>query len=68
MKLVAALLLFLPLYACDRPGPLERAGEEVDEGIEDLRNGGETPANRVDDAIDDIRDGARDAADELRDR
>jgi hypothetical protein len=67
MKLIAALLMTLPLYvACEKQGPLERAAEEVDEAIEDVKNGGETVGNKVDDAIDDVRDGVDDAADELR--
>jgi hypothetical protein len=78
MKLLAALLITLPLYvACEREGPLERAAEEVDEAFEDARNGGETLGargvfrllgllgNKVDDAIDDVRDGVADAADEV---
>ena len=66
MKLLAVLLLTLPLYvACDRQGPLERVGEEVDEAFEDVKNGGETAGNKVDDAIDDVREGVNDAADEL---
>ncbi len=66
MKLLAALLMTLPLYvACERQGPFARAAEEVDEAFEDVRNGGETAGNKVDDAIDDVRDGVNDAVDEL---
>lgn len=66
MKLLTALLLTLPLYvACERQDPLERVGEEVDEAVGDLKNGGETVVNKVDDAIDDVRDGVDDAVDEL---
>lgn len=66
MKLLAVLLMTLPLYAaCERQGPLERAGEEIDEAVEDVKNGGETLGNKVDDAIDDVNDSVRDAADEL---
>ena len=69
MKLLAILLLTLPLYvACEQQGPLERAAEEVDEAFEDVKNGGETVGNKVDDAIDDVRDGVSDAADELNDK
>jgi hypothetical protein len=67
MKLLAALLVTLPLYvACEREGPLERVGEEVDEAFEDARNGGETLGNKVDDAIDDVREGVDDATEELK--
>ena len=66
MKLLAALLMTLPLYAaCEKEGPVQRAGEEVDEAVEDVRNGGETLGNQIDDAVDDVRDGIDDAADEL---
>jgi hypothetical protein len=66
MKLLAVLLMTLPLYAaCERQGPLERAGEEIDKAVEDVKNGGETLGNKVDDAIDDVNDSVRDAADEL---
>ncbi len=66
MKLLAVLLMTLPLYvACEREGPFERAAEEVDEAFEDVKNGGETVGNKVDDAIDDVRDDVNDAVDEL---
>jgi hypothetical protein len=66
MKLLAVLLMTLPLYvACEREGPLERAAEEVDEAIEDVKNGGETLGNKVDDAVDDVREGVNDATDEI---
>lgn len=61
MKGFAVLLLALPLFGCDRGGPLERAGEEIDEAIEDVRAGGETTGNRIDDAIDEARDDIEDA-------
>jgi hypothetical protein len=66
MKLLGTLLMTLPLYvACEQEGPLERAAEEVDEAIEDARNGGETVGNAIDDAVDEVREGVNDAADEL---
>jgi hypothetical protein len=69
MKLLPVLLLTLPLYvACERQGPIERAAEEVDEAIEDAKNGGETIANKVDDAVDDVRKGVNDATEELTDK
>ena len=66
MKLLAVLLVTLPLYgACERQGPFERAAEEVDEAFDDVANGGETIGNKIDDAIDDAREGVNDAVDEL---
>jgi hypothetical protein len=56
MKYFLIIPLALMLAACEKEGPLERAGEEVDEAVEDVQNGGETTANEIDDAIDDIAD------------
>jgi len=65
---VLALALGIGLAACEREGPLERAGEEVDEAVDTIRNGGEeSTENKLDDAIDEVREGANDAADELKD-
>ena len=62
---VAALTL--GMAACDNKGPVEQAGEEVDEAVDTIKNGGEeSNANKVDDAVDDIREGAQDAADEVK--
>lgn len=55
-KFLLILPLALMLGACEEEGPLERAGEEVDEAVEDIGNGGETTENRVDDAVDELRD------------
>ncbi|WP_116813048.1 hypothetical protein [Steroidobacter cummioxidans] len=77
MKMTAKLLwsallaatLSVGLTACEKKGPVEQAGEEVDEAIDTLKNGGEeSTANKVDDAIDDARKGAEDAVDELKEK
>lgn len=58
----------LGLAACEKKGPLEQAGEEIDEAVDTLRRGGEeSTSNKIDDAIDDARQGAGDAIDELKD-
>jgi hypothetical protein len=61
MKKILALMFVLPLFACAEKGPLEQLGEELDEGVEDIRNGGETLGNQIDDTVDDIRDDIEDA-------
>ena len=66
MKGLLVLLMTLPLFACDRDGPLERAGEEIDEAVEDVRSGGETLGNEIDDAVDAAQESVEDAQDELR--
>jgi hypothetical protein len=55
------LMLLLPLFACAKKGPLEQFGEEIDEGVEDIRNGGQTLGNQIDDTFDAIRDDIEDA-------
>lgn len=62
-----AATLSLGLSACEKKGPVEQAGEEVDEAIDTLKNGGkESTASKVDDAIDEARDGAEKAVDEIK--
>ena len=56
----------LGLVACEKKGPLEQAGEEVDEAIDTMKRGEESTANKLDDAVDDVREGVKDAADELK--
>ena len=47
--------------ACEKQGPLERAGEEVDEAVDTVKNGGEeSTANKVDDAVDEAREAVED--------
>jgi hypothetical protein len=61
-----ACTMALGLSACEKQGPLERAGEEVDEAIDTAREGEESAASKLDDAADEAREGANDAADELK--
>ena len=55
----------LGTVACENKGPVEQAGEEVDEAVDTLKNGGESTANKLDDAADDLREGAQNAVDEV---
>jgi hypothetical protein len=64
-EFAVVLLMALPLFACENEGPFERAAEEIDEAVEDIRAGGETTENKIDDAIDEVADGIEDAGDEL---
>lgn len=64
-----AATLSLGLAACEKKGPVEQAGEEVDEAVDTLKNGGkESTENKVDDAMDEAREGAEDTADELKEK
>jgi hypothetical protein len=56
------------LAGCEKQGPLERAGEEVDEAVETVKDGRESTATKVDDALDEARAGAENAAEELKEK
>lgn len=62
--LVAAIMgLGLGLAACEKAGPLEKAGEEVDEAVSTLKNGGKEPVSaKIDDALDDASAKVKEAA------
>jgi predicted small lipoprotein YifL len=62
-----AVVFTLALGACDNKGPVEQAGEEVDEAVDTIKNGGqESAASKADDAVDDVREGVKDAAEEVK--
>jgi predicted small lipoprotein YifL len=64
LKLILAALAAtaaIGLAACEKQGPLERAGEEVDEAVDTVKNGGEeSTANKVDDTLDEAREAVED--------
>jgi hypothetical protein len=65
MKWLLIIPMAFLLLACEKQGPMERAGEEFDEAVEDIKAGGETTANKIDDAIDEVRKDVKDAAEEV---
>jgi hypothetical protein len=66
MKWLALLASSVLLVACNEQGPLERAGENVDNAVKDLKSDGKAVGNKVGDAADDVKDAAKDAADDLK--
>jgi hypothetical protein len=57
----------LGLAACEKQGPLEKAGEEVDEAVDTIKNGGEeSTASKVDDALDDARDKTKEVVEDAK--
>ena len=58
-----AAVLSLGLTACEKKGPVEQAGEEVDEAVNTVRNGGETAGDKLDDAGDKVQEAASEAKD-----
>lgn len=55
IRLAFATMLLLGAAACEKKGPLEQAGEEVDEAVQTVKDGKESTANKVDDAVDKLR-------------
>ena len=53
-----ALVLFLALAggACREEGPAERAGEEIDEALDDAGEAVDDAGEAVDDAVDDVKE------------
>lgn len=60
-----ACIMSLGLSACEKKGPMEQAGEEVDEAIDTVKNGGESTSSKVDDAFDEARDAAESAKEDI---
>jgi hypothetical protein len=59
----------LGLMACEKEGPAERMGEEVDEAVNTMKNGGEeTPGDKLDDAGDKMQEAAQDVGDAVKDK
>ena len=55
------------LSACEKKGPMESAGDKLDEAGRTLKNGGEkTSEDKVRDAAQDVKKDAEKAADEAK--
>ena len=62
--LCSAVLL---LAACEKKGPMETAGEKLDEAGRTLKNGGEkTPGDKLNDAAHDVKKDVEKAADDVK--
>ncbi len=54
-KLAIALISFaaiLPMVGCDNQGPAEKAGERIDEAVDDASDAVEDAGDEVEDAMD----------------
>lgn len=57
----------LALVACEKKGPIERAGQKVDHAVDTVKNGGKEPASdKLQDKVDDARDKVNDAVDDAK--
>jgi hypothetical protein len=55
------------ISACEKKGPMETAGEKLDEAGRTLKNGGEkTPSDKVKDAAQDVQKDVEKAADDVK--
>jgi len=61
LSALLACAAVLALTACEKKGPVERAGEHVDHAADTIRNGGEEPTG---DKLQDQADKARDKVDD----
>ena len=41
---------------CEKKGPIEQAGEEVDEALDTMKQGEESTAAKLDDAVDELKE------------
>ena len=63
---IVLAVLALGVSACEKKGPLEKAGEKVDHVVDTVKNGGEeTTADKVQNLGDQVRDKAADATDKV---
>lgn len=67
-KLIVPVLMGITAFGilgCEKKGPMERAGEEIDEAVDTIKHGEESTKNKADDAIDELRKGAEEAKKEV---
>jgi len=66
VPLVILAVAALTLAACEKKGPIEKAGEKVDHVVDTVKNGGEeTAADKFQNSMDKARDKAADATDKV---
>ena len=59
--------LALTVTACEKKGPLEKAGEKVDHTVDTIKNGGHEPVgDSIKDDVNKARDKVSDAVDDAK--
>ena len=56
----------LALAGCEKEGKMEKAGEELDEAVETIKQGEEPVSAKIDDAIDEAKEGVEKAAEDVK--
>ena len=59
-KILTVCVLSLGLWACQTPGPAERAGQRVDRITGNDHRSAQKAGRNVDDAVDDVREAGKD--------
>ncbi|ASK35682.1 hypothetical protein [Alloalcanivorax mobilis] len=62
---IAVFGAMLGLAGCDQQGPMEKAGEKVDNTVDDMTNQG--PMEETGESLDDAADNTKDAASDMGD-
>lgn len=63
IALLLVALIALPLVGCEEKGPMEKAGESMDEAIDDARDAADEIGDDIEDAADEVGDEVDDATD-----
>ncbi len=53
---IALGLTALLAVGCEKKGPVEQVGEEVDEALDTMKRGEESTATKLDDAVDELKE------------
>ena len=56
---ICASMLMLGLAACEKKGPAEKAGEQLDHAAESVKETGDKAANEVEKAADKVEEAAK---------
>jgi predicted small lipoprotein YifL len=67
LMVMIACASVLALAACEKKGPLEQAGEEVDEAVETIKQREEPTSANIHDAMDEARKDVEEMKDEPKD-
>ena len=54
-----AAMLMLGVSACEKKGPVEKAGAKVDQAVESVKDTGEKAADKVEAAADKVQDAVK---------
>jgi len=67
LRVLLACALLTGAVACREEGPAERAGERIDEAVDDVRDRAEEAGEDLDRKMDEVSDEARRAAERMKD-